>query len=69
MMDRKPVPSSNIRSIGYDYELRVLEVEFNNGSTYQYAGVPQNIYEALMNASSHGAFFQDSFATSSPRLG
>jgi len=56
-MDRKPVGSSNISSIGYDLDLNVLEVEFNSGAIYQYSGVPQSVYHSLMGASSHGKYF------------
>ncbi len=54
-MNRQSVSSSNIRSIGYNN--RVLEVEFNQGSIYQYRDVPETLYHDLMNASSHGSFF------------
>lgn len=53
-MDRIAVSSSNIRSIGYEASSLTLEVEFKSGSVYQYIGVPQNEYEALLNASSVG---------------
>jgi hypothetical protein len=53
-MDRTLVRSSNIRSIGYEASSLTLEVEFKSGSLYQYMGVPQNQYEALMNARSIG---------------
>ncbi len=56
-MERSFVSSSNLRSIGYDETLQVLEVEFNNGSVYQYRHVPEVIYLALMSASSQGQFF------------
>tara|TARA_B100000965_G_scaffold215949_2_gene180601 strand:+ start:8188 stop:8400 length:213 start_codon:yes stop_codon:yes gene_type:complete len=55
-MERTRVSSSNIRSIGYDAQNEVLEVEFVNGGIYQYFGVPKNIYERLMAASSKGRF-------------
>lgn len=56
-MDRTPVSSSNIRSIGYDPDSSTLEIEFNNGTVYQYGGVPQAEYDALMSAGSHGTYF------------
>ncbi len=55
-MQRVNVVSSNIRSIGYDPVRPILEVEFLNGSIYQYFGVPQNLHHGLMNASSHGEY-------------
>lgn len=56
-MIRKSVTSSDIRSIGYDDETRVLEIEFHSGGIYQYYSVPRAVYEGLMNASSHGKYF------------
>ena len=56
-MDRLPVSSSNIASIGYDPDRKILEIEFLNGSIYQYFEVPENIYAGLMSAGSHGRYF------------
>ncbi|KER07065.1 Lysine--tRNA ligase protein [Marine Group I thaumarchaeote SCGC AAA799-E16] len=56
-MNRISVSSSNIRSIGYDPDSETLEIEFHSGGIYQYFGVPSNVYDALMSASSHGGFF------------
>ncbi|QEH68185.1 KTSC domain-containing protein [Cellulosilyticum sp. WCF-2] len=55
-MNRTPVSSSNISSIGYDPSTSTLEVAFNSGGVYQYYNVPSNEYSALMNASSHGSY-------------
>ena len=55
-MDRHSVASSNIAAIGYDSASETLEIEFLNGSVYQYYGVPQNIYDQMMAASSKGKF-------------
>lgn len=55
-MDRRVVQSSNVASIGYDEASSTLEVEFQSGAIYQYYGVPQNIYEQLMQAPSKGQF-------------
>ena len=56
-MIRKPVVSSDIRSVGYDGESNALEIEFHSGGIYQYYSVSKAIYEALMNAPSHGKYF------------
>ena len=55
-MVRRPVTSSNLRSVGYEQATQTLEVEFHNGSIYQYHGVPQRIYDGLMAAPSHGSY-------------
>lgn len=55
-MERKHVSSSNIDSIGYDSKNQILEVEFLNGSIYQYYDVPEYLYDGLMSADSHGKY-------------
>ncbi len=55
-MDRRQVASSNVRTIGYDEQTQTLEVEFVSGWVYQYYGVPQHMYEQMMQASSKGKF-------------
>ena len=55
-MERKSVSSSNIASIGYDEATSTLEVEFLNGSVYHYYDVPDNEYQSLMSADSHGKY-------------
>jgi hypothetical protein len=55
-MNRVPVSSSNLASVGYDPEQRILEVEFLNRSVYQYLGVPSQVYSGLMSAGSHGSY-------------
>jgi hypothetical protein len=56
---RNNVESSNIKSIGYDTENKILAVEFKHGGIYQYFDVPENIYEEFMNADSHGKYFSE----------
>ena len=56
-MERIPVQSTNLVSVGYDTGSLTLEIEFNTGSIYQYFGVPQNVYEELMGAASKGRYF------------
>ncbi len=56
-MERAPVSSSNLASVGYDANSETLEVEFKNQSIYQYYNVPQFMHEQLMQAPSIGTFF------------
>lgn len=56
-MERLRVSSSNLASVGYDETNEILEIEFNHGGIYQYFDVPSSVYEGLMNASSHGTYF------------
>ncbi|SEA17066.1 KTSC domain-containing protein [Desulfuromusa kysingii] len=65
-MERQSVSSSNIASIGYDNATEVLEVEFLNGSVYEYRNVTPVVYEELMNAASHGSYFNREIRMSYP---
>lgn len=59
-MDRLPIDSSLIRSIGYDFPNSVLEVELlPNGRVYRYYDVPLSIYNELMAADSKGSYFNE----------
>jgi hypothetical protein len=55
-MNRTPVTSSNVASVGYDLNTMTLEVEFRNGSVYQYFDVSESVYQDLMSASSVGTY-------------
>lgn len=56
-MNRQPVKSSNVQSVGYDAKAKLLELEFSNGRTYQYEGVDTETYESLMQSASKGKYF------------
>lgn len=56
-MERLPVESKAIRSMGYDAETRTLEVEFSSGRVYAYDGVEPSLYEWLLRVPSKGAVF------------
>lgn len=55
-MDRNLVSSSNIISVGYDEQNETLEVEFSDGSVYQYYNVNKNLYDQFISAPSKGQF-------------
>lgn len=55
-MKRYSVDSSNVVSIGYEPTTATLEVEFYNGSIYQYFDVPEAIFQDFMNAPSKGKY-------------
>ncbi len=57
-MQRQAVSSSMLRSVGYDAATQTLEVEFLNGSVYQYFAVPATTYHNLLAADSLGSYFQ-----------
>jgi len=56
-MNREYVQSTNLVSVGYDFESKTLEVEFHSSGIYQYFNVPKEHYAGLMNADSHGQYF------------
>ena len=59
-MNRVPVSSSLIRSVGYDVASSILEVEFlESGRVYDYFDVPHSVNDELMSAESLGAYFNE----------
>ncbi len=58
-MQRQAVESTNIKSVGYDPEDEILEVEFHSGGVYHYVGVPAAVYEGFLGARSKGRYFGD----------
>ena len=59
-MERKRVSSSNIHSVGYDAEARILEIKFHSGGIYRYSNVPETVHCHLMKAASKGSYFHQS---------
>ena len=62
----KPVRSSNLDAVGYDAVKHVLYVAFKNGTQYGYQNVPEETYQAFMNAESLGKFFHASIRNGFP---
>ena len=46
-----------MRSMGYEGKSKVLEIEFQSGTVYQYLDVPESVYEELEKANSKGRYF------------
>jgi len=57
MMSMRPLRSTAIAAAGYDPDTRIMEIEFVSGRTYTHPGVPQKVYEDLVNADSPGRFY------------
>ncbi|MFZ7131195.1 MAG: KTSC domain-containing protein [Eubacteriales bacterium] len=55
------VVSSNVLAVGYNEELQIVHVQFQNGSEYMYKGVPKHEYEGLINAPSIGSYLFQNF--------
>ena len=59
-MDRQPVESSLIRSIGFDPVSSILEIELvEPRRIYAYYDVPFSVYDELMDAPSKGHYFNE----------
>lgn len=56
-MERTPVDSSAIASVGYDPESRKLHVEFHSGKVHEYTDVEPETHASLLAAPSIGAHF------------
>ena len=56
-MNRTPVQSSNIRSVGYDSGSQTMQVEFSSGGVYDYSGVPADVHAKMISAKSIGGAF------------
>lgn len=52
VIDRLPVASSTVKSIGYLNGL--LDVEFKSGGVYRYANVPDSVHKAFVGSESIG---------------
>jgi len=63
-MNRSPISSSNLVSVGYDENTRTLEVEFKGGSVYQYFDVPRTVLDELINSGSAGSYFASNIKNS-----
>ena len=59
-MERQPVDSSAIRSVGYDAFNSILEIEFvQPNRIYAFYDVPYSVYSELMEAESKGSYFNE----------
>jgi hypothetical protein len=52
-----PVKSSAITHIGHDENTSQMKITFKESKTYDYCNVPKNIFEAFINASSIGKYY------------
>lgn len=62
-VERQPVKSRILRSVGYDATTKILEIEFQSGLVYQYLSVPPKVYADLMRSSEIGKYFSDKVRT------
>ncbi|RRW50422.1 KTSC domain-containing protein [Stutzerimonas stutzeri] len=60
-MKRVALQSSSLRSLSYDPEQQILELEFSSGALYRYEAVPPEVVQALLEADSLGRHFNQIF--------
>lgn len=53
----KPVESTTLATVAYDFAAQLLRLEFRSRAVYFYFGVPPAVHQALMAATSKGAYF------------
>jgi len=58
-LQRLPVKSRILRSVGYDEITKILELEFQTGVVYHYLRVPHKIYQTLMKSEEAGKYFTE----------
>jgi len=56
-VNRVTVESTNLAAVGYDADSSTLEIEFRNGSVYQYFDVPSFVVDDLISGESAGSYF------------
>ena len=51
------VESTTLATVAYDVALHILPLEFRSRSIYRYFGVPVDVHEGLLDATSKGSYF------------
>jgi len=51
------IKSTNIKSIGYNATARTLQIQFKQGSAYNYIGVEPEVFQQFLTSKSAGKFF------------
>ena len=59
LVERLSVKSRILRSVGYDENTKILEIEFSSGFVYQYSGVPPKVYADLMHSGEIGKYYSE----------
>ncbi|WP_129599663.1 KTSC domain-containing protein [Anaerophilus nitritogenes] len=65
-MTKLEIRSYNVSSIGYDSEKEVLEITFISGETYRHHGVPQSVYDSLIQSQHIGYYLHYFIRTTYP---
>lgn len=56
-VERKPLKSEMLKSVGYDPATHEMEVEFADGSVHVYSRVPPKVHKDLMKAKKVAYYF------------
>jgi len=51
------VASSCFKRVGYNSKEKTMRIKFNSDRLYAYYNVPENVFHELLNADSHGRYF------------
>ena len=63
LLERQPVKSRILRSVGYDDKTKILEIEFQNDLIYQFLNVPLKVYTDLIRSEEPGKYFSEKVRT------
>jgi hypothetical protein len=55
-MERSPLASSSVASVGYDDATQMLEIEFRSGRIYQFVEVPRGVFDWLLRTPNKGSY-------------
>ncbi|ABB08540.1 KTSC domain-containing protein [Burkholderia lata] len=58
-MEMIRVKSSAIRAVGYDPSSLRMRILFAQGHSYDFCGVPLNVYKGLMSSPSMGSYYNN----------
>ncbi len=53
------VDSTTLREVAYQRDQQLLILTFVSGAVYEYAAVPENVAQELIDAESKGRYFND----------
>jgi hypothetical protein len=58
-MDMINVSSGKLRAMGYDAGARLLQVQLEDGTTLQYSGVGEAVWQRLRSSGSAWSYYRD----------
>jgi hypothetical protein len=53
------VISSAMMAVGYQPNTGQMRIQFQQGRSYDFFGVPKHVYDGLMSATSKGTYYND----------